>query len=65
MTERIQAPRDRDALLEDLAELTTYGVAPVDAARRLGVSHEQLITWVKSRDTEARRRLRKRQGVGS
>lgn len=64
MTERIAAPRDRDALLADLAELTTYGVAPVDAARRLGVSHGDVIRWVKSRDTEARRRAnRVREGA--
>jgi orotate phosphoribosyltransferase-like protein len=56
MTERITTPRDRDALIEDYLELTTYGVATEDAARRLGVSTEQIVTWVQSRHTEARRR---------
>lgn len=38
MSERLTTPRDRDAILTDYAELTGYGVAPVDAARRLGVT---------------------------
>lgn len=56
MTERITTPRDRDALLEDLAELLSYGVATEDAARRLGVSVDEVKTWLTSRHTEARRR---------
>lgn len=56
MSERINAPRDREALIDDFFELTGYGVATEEAARRLGVTPELVAVWVKSRHTEARRR---------
>jgi hypothetical protein len=55
MTERIEGPREVDAILADYDEMTGHGVAHIDAARRLNVDPDDLATWVTSRATQARR----------
>lgn len=56
---RLDLEPTKETVLEEYAELLAYGVADIDAARRLGVPLERIKTWLQS-DLEVERRRRRR-----